>query len=162
MKILAIIICCSLSFAAVAQKPAGFKVIAFYTARADPAHISFVHEANEWFPRMGIKYGLSYGSTNDWINLNAAFLSGDQVVIFLDTRPDSAAPRAAFQQYMENGGAWMGFHFAGFALNHSLYPQNWYWYHDQLIGVGEYNRNSSLAVPAILRVEHPRHPVLKD
>ena len=28
-----------------------FKVIAFYTAKNDQAHISFVHEANRWFAR---------------------------------------------------------------------------------------------------------------
>ncbi len=33
-----------------------FKVIAFYTAKNDLAHISFVHEANKWFPKMGEKY----------------------------------------------------------------------------------------------------------
>ena len=33
------------------KKP--FKVIAFYTERNDAAHISFVHEANKWFPEMG-------------------------------------------------------------------------------------------------------------
>ncbi|MEP7111179.1 MAG: hypothetical protein ABI760_24495 [Ferruginibacter sp.] len=27
-----------------------FKVIAFYTCRNDRAHISFVHEANKWYP----------------------------------------------------------------------------------------------------------------
>ena len=27
-----------------------FRVIAFYTAKNDKAHISFVHEANRWFP----------------------------------------------------------------------------------------------------------------
>ncbi len=36
-----------------AQKQnARFKVIAFYTAKNDFAHISFVHEANKWFPKM--------------------------------------------------------------------------------------------------------------
>ncbi len=28
-----------------------FKVIAFYTAKNDKAHISFVHEANRWFAK---------------------------------------------------------------------------------------------------------------
>jgi hypothetical protein len=158
---IALIACATLVSVAVAQQRASFKVIAFYTARADLAHISFVHEANEWFPRMGATYGFTYDSTNDWNNLNADFLSRYQVVIFLDTRPDSAAPRAAFQQYMENGGAWMGFHFAGFALDHSLYPQNWPWYHDQLMGVGEYKGNSWRPVPAILRVEQKKHEVTK-
>ncbi|MCW3111086.1 MAG: hypothetical protein JWQ09_5592, partial [Segetibacter sp.] len=93
-----------------------FKVIAFYTAKNDKAHISFVHEANKWFPKMAAKYNFTYDSTADWSNLNDTFLSRYQVVLFLDTRPDDPVQRKAFQKYMENGGAWMGFHFAGFAL----------------------------------------------
>jgi len=46
-------------------------------------------------------------------------------VVFLDTRPEKTDQRAALQSYMEKGGAWMGFHFAGFALTPSAYPQNW-------------------------------------
>src|SRR4030081_3049212 len=88
-----------------------FKVIAFYTSRNDQAHISFVHEANKWFAKMGAKNNFSYDSTKNWNNLNTEFLSQYQVVIFLDTRPDSLPQREAFQKYMENGGAWMGFHF---------------------------------------------------
>ena len=30
-------------------KPA-FRVIAFFTGKEDPAHISFLHEAERWFP----------------------------------------------------------------------------------------------------------------
>ena len=37
-----------------------FKVIAFYSAKSDLAHISFVHEANKWFPQMGALYNFSY------------------------------------------------------------------------------------------------------
>jgi len=52
-----------------------FKVIAFYTAKNDQAHISFVHEANSWFSKIASKYNLKYDSTNDWNNLNTEFLS---------------------------------------------------------------------------------------
>jgi hypothetical protein len=34
---------------------------------------------------------------------------------------------------MKNGGAWLGFHFAAFALDKSAYPQNWDWYHNQFL-----------------------------
>src|SRR3954470_5671325 len=88
-----------------------FKVIAFYTERNDLAHISFVHEANKWFPKMAAQYNFVYDSTNDWSKLNADFLSQYQVVLFLDTRPDVPEQRIAFKKYMDNGGAWMGFHF---------------------------------------------------
>lgn len=29
-----------------------FKVLAFFSANYDVAHISFAHEANKWFPKM--------------------------------------------------------------------------------------------------------------
>src|ERR1700761_3872754 len=88
---------CSNSFA---QHKTTFKVIAFYTAKNDQAHISYVHEANTWFPEMAKKYNFQYDSTNDWNNMNTSFLSQYQVVIFLDTRPDDSLQRQAFQQYM--------------------------------------------------------------
>jgi len=138
-----------------------FRVIYFYTAKNDAAHISFVHEANKWFSNMSTKYNFSYDSTNNWKDLNAAFLSGYQVVIFLDTRPDSLTQRIAFQQYIENGGAWMGFHFSAFALTPSAFPQNWDWYHNQFLGSGEYASNTWRPTPAILKVEDRKHPATK-
>jgi hypothetical protein len=138
-----------------------FKVIAFYTAKNDEAHISFVHEANKWFPEKAAEYNFTYDSTNDWNNLNDTFLSQYQVVLFLDTRPDSFAQREAFQKYMENGGAWMGFHFAGFALTPSDYPQDWNWYHNEFLGSGEYKSNTWRPTSAILRVENRKHPAIK-
>jgi len=137
-------------------------VIAFYTAKNDEAHISFVHEANKWFAKVSKAYHFSYDSTNDWSNLNAAFLANYKVVIFLDTRPEDSLQRVAFEQYMKHGGAWMGFHFAGFALTPSDYPQNWDWYHNEFIGAGQYKGNTWRPVPAILRVEDSAHAVTKN
>lgn len=139
-----------------------FKVIAFYTERNDLAHISFVHEANKWFPKMAAQYNFVYDSTNDWTKLNATFLSQYKVVLFLDTRPDVPEQRDAFKKYMENGGAWMGFHFAGFALTPSEFPQNWDWYHNEFLGAGQYVSNTWHPKPAVLRVEDRTHPVTKN
>jgi hypothetical protein len=138
-----------------------FKVIAFFTGKNDLAHISFVHEANKWFPKMGEKYNFTYDSTNDWSNLNSTFLSQYQVVIFLDTRPDDSAQRSAFQNYMENGGAWMGFHFSAFAVTPSAYPMNWNWYHNKFLGSGSYVSNTWRPTSAILHVENRDHPATK-
>jgi len=138
-----------------------FHVIAFYTGRADLAHISFDHDANKWFPEMAKKYNFTYDSTKDWTNMNAKFLAKYQVVIFLDTRADDSVQRAAFQKYMENGGGWMGFHFSAFALNHSDFPANWDWYHNVFLGAGQFVSNTWHPTPAILRVEDHKHPVTK-
>jgi hypothetical protein len=148
-------------FAAEAQKPK-FKVIAFYSAKHDQAHISFVHQANKWFAQVASKNSFVYDSTNDWSKLNAEFLSNYQVVLFLDTRPEEPAQRAAFKKYMENGGAWMGFHFAAFALTPSDYPQNWNWYHNEFVGAGQYKSNTWGPTSAILRIEDENHPVTKN
>jgi hypothetical protein len=141
------------------KKP--FKVIAFYTAKQDAAHISFVHEANKWFPQIAKQYNFIYDSTNDWTKLNTKFLKQYKVVLFLDTRPEDSLQRLAFEKYMKHGGGWMGFHFAAFALTPSDYPQNWNWYHNEFIGAGEYKSNTWRPVSAILRVEDATHPSTK-
>ena len=138
-----------------------FNVVAFYTAQNDAAHISFVHEANSWFKKMSEEYGFSYCDTNNWNNLNEDFLSGYQLVIFLDTRPEAPDQRLAFEKYMQNGGAWMGFHFSAFALTPSAYPDDWFWYQDEFLGCGAYKSNTWRPTSAVLKIEDGRHPVSK-
>jgi hypothetical protein len=152
---------CSISAQAKSQHTS-FKAIAFFTAREDQAHISFVHEANQWFPATAKKYHFAYDTTSNWNNLNAEFLAHYQVIIFLDTRPDDAAQRAAFEKYMEDGGGWMGFHFSAFALTPSDFPQNWDWYHNHFLGSGSYASNTWRPTTAILRVENKNHPATKN
>jgi hypothetical protein len=138
-----------------------FRVIAFFTGKRDQAHISFLHEAERWFPEMAAKYNFSFDTTSNWQNLNSDSLSRYQVVVFLDTRPEDPAQRAAFQAYMEHGGAWMGFHFSGFALTPSDYPANWDWYNNTFLGAGSYVSNTWRPVSAVLRVEDHNHPATR-
>ncbi|SPE50465.1 conserved exported hypothetical protein [Verrucomicrobia bacterium] len=159
LSIVAIVVCAA---GARAQAPApGFTVVAFYTGRSDPAHISFVREANRWFPQLAATHHFTYLATTNWSQLNAQFLSHCQVVLFLDTRPEDPAQRAAFQTYMQHGGAWMGFHFAGFALTPSGVPQNWDWFHQEFLGSGEYLSNTWRPTSAVLRVEETNHPATR-
>lgn len=150
-----------LSFPVHAQKTK-FKVIAFYTAKNDQAHISYVREANQWFPKMAAQHHFSYDSTSNWDNMDAKFLAQYQVVLFLDTRPEKPAQRAAFERYMKNGGAWIGFHFSAFALAKSTYPDNWDWYHNEFLGSGSYGSNTWRPTSAILRLEDQQHPVTRN
>lgn len=163
--ILAILSCLGMMSKMAAQETntSKFKVLAFYTTLkgGDQAHSSFVREANEWFPKAAKRNGFSYEVTGDWNQLNTANLSHYQVVLFLDTRPEKPEQRAAFQKYMENGGAWMGFHFAAFALTPSAIPQNWDWYHNVFLGSGEYKSNTWKPTAAVLRVEDTNSPAAK-
>ena len=144
-----------------AEPAAQFKVIAFYTGQSDQAHISFVKEANRWFPKMAPQHGFTYEATTNWADLNADYLAKYQMVLFLDSRPEKLEQRKAFEDYVEHGGAWMGFHFAGFALTPSDFPQNWDWYHDQFLGAGEYVSNTWRPTAAVLRVEATNHPAMR-
>lgn len=138
-----------------------YNVIAFYTAKNDQAHVSFVHEANRWFSEISSKCRFNYVSTDDWSKLNPDTLSHYQVVLFLDTRPEVPAQRMAFQEYMEKGGAFMGFHFSAFALTPSGFLQNWDWFHNLFLGSGEYGSNTWRPTSAILKVEDRKHPATK-
>lgn len=151
---------CFLGFSQSKKTNPKFKVIAFYTAKNDQAHISFVHEANKWFPKVAEENHFEYDSTSNWDNLNVKFLAQYKVVLFLDTRPETPSQREAFQKYIENGGAFIGFHFSAFALNDSSYPQNWDWYHNTFLGSGEYGSNTWRPTSAVLRVEN-QDPITK-
>ncbi|MEG0850598.1 MAG: ThuA domain-containing protein [Flavobacterium sp.] len=142
------------------EKPK-FKVIAFYTAKNDQAHISFVHEANKRFPKIAEENHFIYDSTDNWNNLNAKFLANYQVVLFLDTRPETLEQRKAFEKYMKDGGGFIGFHFSAFALNDSEYPQNWNWYHNTFLGSGEYVSNTWKPTLAVLKIEN-QHSATKN
>jgi len=141
--------------------PARFKVIAFYKGKDDQAHVSFVKEANAWFPKAAARHCFSYEATSDWSRLQSKVLSNYQVVLFLDARPEDPAQREAFRSYLERGGAFMGFHFSAFALTPSAYPQDWDWYHKELLGSESYKGNTWRPTSAILKVEVPKHPALR-
>ncbi len=152
------IYCLLISCAAVfAQENSKFKAVAFFTAKNDQAHISYVHEANTWFAAKAKELNFVYDTTSNWANMNAQYLSHYQVVMFLDTRPEKPEQRKALENYMANGGAWMGFHFAAFAMNDTSYPQNWDWYQNTFLGCGQYVSNTWRPTSAVLRVEalHP-------
>ncbi len=147
----------------VSPASARFRVLAFYIGARDRAHISFVREANRWFPELARAQHFSYESTTDWTRLNDNALAQYQVIIFLDTRPEDQSQRAAFKRYMERGGGWLGFHFSAFALTPSEYPQNWDWYHQEFLGAGSYVSNTWRPTSAVLCVEPgaSAHPVIK-
>lgn len=141
------------------EKP--LRVIGFFTAKADLAHISYVHEANKWLSNAAKEYSFTYDSTNNWDNMNDSFLANYEVVLFLDTRPEKTEAREAFERYMKRGGAWMGFHFAAFAMDQSGVPNNWHWYHDEFLGSSQFVSNTWRPTSAVLRVEDKKHPALK-
>jgi hypothetical protein len=135
-----------------AQTPK-FKVLAFYNGTYDAAHINFVQEARTWYPQLASANGFSWESTNDWTKLNLTNLAQYQVIMFLDDMPPTAQ-RSAFQQYMQNGGAWMGHHVCAFTTN----AADWDWYHNQFLGSGNFVSNTWGPTAVTMKCEDQTHP----
>lgn len=135
-----------------------FKVLAFYSGTFDAAHISYEKEANVWFPQMASKYNFSYESTNNWDRLDTLTASQYQVVMFLDDEPSTTAQETGFQNYMNNGGAFFGFHVSAYNDSSSA---SWPWYHSTFLGTGQFVSNTWDPTTAVLKVETQTHPATR-
>ncbi|MFE7170649.1 ThuA domain-containing protein [Streptomyces sp. NPDC057616] len=135
-----------------------FKVLALYNGTYDAAHISFVHEANQWFPQQAAQNGFTYTASNNWDLLANGGVNGYQVVLFLDDLPQTAAQRTGFENYMRGGGAWMGFHVSAFTTD----AQSWSWYHNQFLGSGNFVSNTWGPTTAVLKVEDHTNSATKN
>ncbi|MFJ4369254.1 ThuA domain-containing protein [Streptomyces chartreusis] len=142
------------SDAVAAPQAAPFKVIAFYNGTWDAAHIDFVKEANEWFPRTGAQNNFTYTATTNWDLLANGGVNDYQVVLFLDDAPQSAAQRAGFERYVRAGGGWMGFHVSAFTTDAGSWP----WYYNNFLGSGNFRSNTWGPTTAVLRTEDRTHP----
>ncbi|MET0492956.1 MAG: ThuA domain-containing protein [Actinoplanes sp.] len=130
-----------------------FKVLAFYNGTWDAAHIDFDKEARDWFPQAGAQHGFTWEATTDWSRLNTGSLAAYKVIMFLDDAPPSGQ-RAAFQQYMQNGGAWMGFHVSAFTTD----ANSWSWYYNTFLGSGNFATNTWGPTAETLKIENRNHP----
>ena len=73
--------------------------------------------------------------------------------MFLDDAPP-AGQRAAFQQYMQNGGAWMGFHVSAFTTD----PNSWSWYYNTFLGPAPSRPTPGDRPPRRCAIENRTHP----
>ncbi|WP_306329682.1 ThuA domain-containing protein [Streptomyces venezuelae] len=131
-----------------------FRVLAFYNGTWDAAHIDFVKEANDWFPRAAAANNFSYTATTDWNLLADGGVDAYDVVLFLDDAPQSPAQRAGFERYMRNGGGWLGFHVSAFTTQAS----GWDWYYNRFLGSGDFRSNTWGPTTALVRTENASHP----
>ncbi len=133
-----------------------FKVLAFYSTKVEPDHVLFAEGALKFFSGLSAKNNFTFDSTSDWDDMNDSNLGKYQVVVWLNDEPSRAGQRRAFQEYIENGGAWLGFHVAAYNDKDS----NWPWFVD-FLGGGVFHINSWPPLPAKLTVDDPSHPVTK-
>ncbi len=133
-----------------------FHVLAFYSTHVEQDHVDFANQAISFFQALSQREHFSFETTTDWNKLNPETLKNYQVIVWLDDVPSTAAQKTAFQNYMEHGGGWLGFHIAGFLDRR----EDWPWFAD-FLGTVFYG-NSWPPLPATLDVDEPASPLTKD
>jgi len=132
-----------------------FHVLAFYSTHVEKDHVDFAMQAIPFFEAMARRDNFEFKVTSSWDDLNPTILKQYQVVLWLDEFPSTASQRTAFQNYMEQGGAWLGFHIAGWMDNRETWP----WFAD-FLGTVFYG-NSWPPLPATLNIDDSSHPVVQ-
>lgn len=131
-------------------------VLAFYSTDVERDHVDFAQQALKFFADAAKRDNFQFESTTNWDDLNPQRLKGVGVVMCLNDSAHTPAQRAAFEQYMEHGGGWLGFHFAGY--NDS--GTHWPWF-VQFLGGAVFYGNSWPPLPAMLDVDDRASPVTR-
>ena len=136
-----------LSLAGNAQQTAKH-VLAFYSAGAERDHVIFAEQAVKFFSAGAKAHGFEFSSTTNWNDLNETRLKGVQLILWLNDSPHTPAQRSAFENYMEHGGGWLGFHAAAYNDESTGWP----WFVNFLGGAVFYGNNWP-PLPALLDVD---------
>lgn len=138
-----------------AQEPE-FRVLAFYSPHTEPDHVEFAEQALPFLQALAKKDHFRFTATPRFEDMTLANLRQYQLVVWLNDLPSTTAERAAFAQYMDGGGRWLGFHISGYNDDSTHWP----WF-VQFLGGSVFASNSWPPLPATLRVEDRSHPVTR-
>ncbi len=138
------------------RRQASFRVLAFYTDKGEPDHIDFARQALSFFTGLARKNNFEFQSTKRWGDLNAENLKNFQVILWLNDFAQTAEQRKAFEDYMNGGGAWLGFHVSAYNDESTHWP----WFVD-FLGGGVFYGNNWPPLPARLVVDDHAHPVTR-
>lgn len=134
-----------------------FRALVVHNPAVEPAHRQFDIDAMGRFRDMAVGDGMVFKFTSDFNDFDSDYLRTFDLVISLDDNPGhTPAQREAFERYMEDGGAWLGFHAAGFN-NEST---DWPWFL-QFLGGGQFYRNNWPPLPAKIMIDERHHDLTK-
>ena len=91
-----------------------FKVLAFYSENTEPDHVQFAQDAAKFLSGRAASEHFTFDATTNWEDSNDERLKRYQLVIWLNQSPQKTEQRSAFERYIQGGGAWLGFHAAGY------------------------------------------------
>ena len=134
-----------------------FKALIYYTPHAEEAHVQFSRQSIEFFKKLNYGKGFILDITTDFSEYSYKKLKEYNVVIMLNGYPMNQSERKTFEEYMENGGGWIGFHAAAYNDKNT----NWPWF-VKFLGNGVFYCNNWPPQPVLVEVDNTIHPVTKN
>jgi len=134
-----------------------FNALIYYNDKAEEAHVQFAEQAIDFFHRLSYGEGYTYTVTTS-LSPYIGRLNDFDIIVAINAMPVNKTERDAFEQYMENGGGWMGFHAAAYNDSNTHWP----WF-NSFLGAGTFYCNNWPPQPALLDVDNsPQHPVTRN
>ena len=134
-----------------------FKALIYYTVHAEEAHVQFAEQAMQFFKKLNYGDGFVLDVTTDFSDYTYERLREYNVVIMLNASPNTPKSRKAFEEYMENGGGWVGFHAAAYNDRNTGWP----WL-VTFLGGGIFYCNNWPPQPVLVELDMQNHPVTKN
>lgn len=132
-----------------------FRTLVIWDPSAEPAHVDFDQQAIHFIHKLSYGDGFTF-DTRTTFPVSVDTLRQYDVVVMLNALPQDTAARKAFEQYMEQGGGWMGFHGTGY----NDADTHWPWF-NKFLGCGTFLCNNWPPQPALVDVESEQHPVTR-
>lgn len=121
-----------------------FRTLIVWSPHVEEAHVQFSKDAIRFFHKLSYGEGFIMDTTTTFSQYIDS-LERYNIIVMLNTQPHGQAERKAFQQYMENGGGWMGFHAAAYNDKNTKWP----WF-NEFLGCGPFYCNNWPPQPALV------------
>ena len=132
------------------------RVLVFFSLNVENDHMLFATQALRFLAEQADRHNFRVEATTDWNDLNDQKLAQYQMVVWLNDFPGTPTQRAAFEKFMENGGAWLGSHVSAYTDKNF----KWTWFRN-FIGAGVFGINNWPPLPAKLIVDDTSSPITK-
>jgi type 1 glutamine amidotransferase len=129
-----------------------YRVLTFYSNTVETDHVDFAYDAIRFYADLAKRKNFVFDTTSNWANCGELLKNYD-VVLWLNDFPHAEDQRTSFQNYMEKGGAWLGFHVSGYNDRSTHWP--WFVH---FFGDAVFYNNSWPPLPAKLIVDNNTHP----
>lgn len=131
-----------------------FRALLHYEPGAEEAHVQFDKQAISFFQKLTYGEGWLMDVTTSLADYPYEKLKDYSLIVSLNAMPSNKAQRDAFEQYIKNGGGWMGFHASAYNDKNTHWP----WL-NEFLGCGTFYCNNWPPQPALVECDTQNHPV---